>query len=732
MEREDAMDVRLSRALAGGWAALGRANTPELVIAGAAGLDVCESPLTAALVLAAAVGEPAAGAQEVGQGQLRFLLASRQPPGHWGISPAFQRLLPPHTDATVCALAALAQWGCPEVDCGAALGSVLAFARPEGACPAWLVEGNELRPERQRDADPVVNANVLFLGALLDRSLPAVAEAVGRFVARHGLNCRFASPSYTSPFVFAYFLARWLRRDAAGALAGLHERVVWDCVWRSREALDNALDCALALSCRLDLGPCSGEPGWDQGLETLAEQVLRAQSQAGLWPALPLFTDGVGNVYGSVQATTALCLEALRKLRRAREGGLLPALDRDAPWAEGSLRQGDLFGRGCEPGALPRPGTMEDTLRALAGCIPAPLVSATAYGHLLEVGRWLPGALTSGFGLECRLGEADPRADLLLCVTAQEDGREILAGLSAHAGLPEELQAVAEWRRIRDFCRQWSAPGSLLQDFVSDFWFEFDVAGALPASPLPSIFFCFGERAVPAEAAAAAELAGQSGRAIASGLELLWGRPLDPDLRRNLERCLRAIPAGAQVFALGAMLARRVDAVRFCVKNLPPERILDYLGEIGWAGAGGELRALIASLSGLVDRMHLDVDLASRVLPAVGLECSFSGRRQPAQEPRWRAFLDHLVSAGLCRPEKRDALLGWPGRHHCFEDLAGEFVVESYFNKLLGHVKIGLDAGGAAQAKGYLGAWRILGRRGWRPASAGSPREELEAGLRER
>ena len=33
----------------------------------------------------------------------------------------------------------------------------------------------------------------------------------------------------------------------------------------------------------------------------------------------------------------------------------------------------------------------------------------------------------------------------------------------------------------------------------------------------------------------------------------------------------------------------------------------------------------------------------------------------PGREPRWGALLDHLVANGLCTPEKREALLSYPG-----------------------------------------------------------------------
>jgi hypothetical protein len=73
------------------------------------------------------------------------------------------------------------------------------------------------------------------------------------------------------------------------------------------------------------------------------------------------------------------------------------------------------------------------------------------------------------------------------------------------------------------------------------------------------------------------------------------------------------------------------------------------------------LRRVLDPLARSVDRVMLDIDVGETVGTKIGLECYFEGNRQPGREPRWGAFLDSLVLQDLCRADKREALLAYPG-----------------------------------------------------------------------
>ena len=117
---------------------------------------------------------------------------------------------------------------------------------------------------------------------------------------------------------------------------------------------------------------------------------------------------------------------------------------------------------------------------------------------------------------------------------------------------------------------------------------------------------------------------------------------------------------------------------------------------------------------GLVDRVCLGLDVGDIVAPKVGLECYYVPKRAPSQEPRWYAFLDYLVEAGLCTDVKRAALLRYPGYAH--EDSHREQWPEplltisrlqssQYLSTIargLHHIKIVFEDARPVQAKAYL------------------------------
>lgn len=359
--------------------------------------------------------------------------------------------------------------------------------------------------------------------------------------------------------------------------------------------------------------------------------------------------------------------------------------------------------------------SLEQTLRPLGPSMPAELISAENLAEVGGIARVLPNTVTSFFGFECRLGETTPRADFLLSVLP-EPGGAILAGTSSLGGLPDGIDRHPIWSRLRAFCGRWTTPGSSLHDRVENIWLEFDVEGAPPPVPAPSVFF--GPRGgigpplhdaiVPSDEALYSWLTRE-------GLASLLGRMVPPHVERGIFDCLDALPAGARVFQVGAMLARPSDAVRLCIANMSPHQIEAYLHGIRWSGSADHLRSLLAFLGAFADFFVLDIDVEETVRPKIGLECYSAGFRQPAQEPRWEGLLDALVERGLCVPAKREALLTWPGfeRAETSPDLwPGNLLlasrllgprVSSALSRTLHHVKISHEPGRPLEAKAYLG-----------------------------
>lgn len=671
-----------------------------------------DSPWVAAILLGAAaelrrvVGGPTE--PEVELPLWLCLERTVDPHGFWPFASELRRLLPPHAPTTLAALLALLErplHGSSGVE--ATFTTLLGHLDSTGILPVWLVDSASLQGP-PANPDWVTQSQLILLARRLGKPLLALSERVIRVFEQQGV----AGSGISSPFLFLNALKGFLAAGGGGDRAEeLRQRLYWELAWRREQALASPLDAALALQAHLDLAPANPSPLQAQDARDLAIRLLELQSDVGLWGAAPIFRDEVGTLYGSIQVTTAHAVLALTRYLADFERFSPPlAAASQTSQTERIFRNAPAVVRAAD--FKVRPGTMEDHLLVYAERLKPRLLSPDAFDSLREVSRHLPGCLTSGFGLECRLASKKQWADLLFCITPKEDGFAVLAGDSRGASLSPELLASPEWERICDFCRAWNEPQSPLNQAVADFWLEFDVDGAPAAPPIPSIFFCLGESVrLPHEAGPAEAVRRQLSEVIRLGMEILWGKKLDPALLANLKTCIDATPEGAHVFAIGAMLSRRTDALRFCIKDLPWGHHLSYLRAVGWPGDQARVAACLQDIDGLVDRAHLDIDIGSQILPTVGLECSFAGHRQPAEEERWHIFFDRLVSSGCCTLELRDFFLGWPGRFRTFERLGEDYLVESFFNQLLGHIKLGIAPGKPLEAKGYLGVWRVLERR---------------------
>ena len=346
---------------------------------------------------------------------------------------------------------------------------------------------------------------------------------------------------------------------------------------------------------------------------------------------------------------------------------------------------------------------------AVAPHISSDLISPEAVSNIRHIAAWLPGALTDFFGFECRLGISEPSADFLVCCRASHGGREVLNHERPERDLPVFFENHPVWQRIRCFSAEWSNPQSPLFDRVYNMWLEFDVEGAPPSVPVPSAFIG-PENLQPVEPAGeSSEMPAQCTWLTDSALPLLLGAELDPASQRQIARCLNFLPFGARIFQVGLMLARASLITRLCVRGVSTTQIIEYLRALDYDTSDGQLRGLVNVLAPLVERIDLDMDVADRVLPKIGLECYFA-----ADVAAIRQFLNHLVSCGLSTRAKAEALELWRGMAH--ERLSPEIWprdlltlsgflggrVHSVFARWLHHVKIVYQPGLPLEAKAYL------------------------------
>ena len=316
--------------------------------------------------------------------------------------------------------------------------------------------------------------------------------------------------------------------------------------------------------------------------------------------------------------------------------------------------------------------------------LPEGLIDDSAWERLaMRAGRLPASAADAMFGFECRLGEPEASADLLLTVPRDTPFAAALVRVGA-AGDPKSVALARLLTELQQPC----SPLGATVDLVA---LEYDVAG-LRSFPAAGVFLRSAAESGHAEA-------GLLTRALALASD--WHA--DMPERQGVERILAALPGGAAVRWAGAFPGRKQRAVRLLVRALGDDGA-GFLSRIGWTGDAAAVEAMVSAFRDKgVDNHVLALDVAGgAVQPGLGVELSRPARGGAG----WREALDLLARRGWCLPEKAAAL----GRATLCEPIYSPAGVWE-FHCGLHHLKLAVHADTRAilarnadtvQAKGYI------------------------------
>ncbi len=354
-------------------------------------------------------------------------------------------------------------------------------------------------------------------------------------------------------------------------------------------------------------------------------------------------------------------------------------------------------------------------LSSVESYISKQLISSQNYAEIKTLASQLTGNITSFFGFETRLNSRDARSDYLFAVSKKKGEREALVNLLQNGTLPKIFSQKQEWQRIREFAKEWADPSSVLYNNICGLWFEFDIADSSSEIPVPGIFM----QTKPLRIDTPEDIE-KCTWITRIAMPLLIGQPISETLERRFLNCIEQLPEGASLFHVAVMLSRASSAIRLVINRMRPDQIVPYLKSIGWSDNENEgLSKLLEELQDHTTRINLHVSIGDNIDPKIGLECNFSPD-QYNMETKWSKFFDYLIEKGLCLPEKKSALLGFPGVEQ--EDISHNFNLESYitavkishndFSKALvryiNHVKISYAPNHSLEAKAYPGV-RLFG-----------------------
>jgi len=354
-----------------------------------------------------------------------------------------------------------------------------------------------------------------------------------------------------------------------------------------------------------------------------------------------------------------------------------------------------------------RNGSLADFILALKPRLCHNLVSEACFERILTIARWLPPWLNCGF--ECHLNAPEKSVDFL--VLAHDRTLDCsLPGLDPASDLANFISAHPIWSRIKDLCISCNTPGSLLEESLTDIWWEFDLHTTSPTYLIPNVFM--GTREVPTGTDLSAVRAASTRyrRVMGAALSQLVSPALTAEPLTTATECYERMGGEAVGFEVGVMLARETKLLRLFMRNVPKDRLGDCLVTLGWPGSVEKLEDCLSGLLELADCVGLDIDVGESISPKVGIELGFGRRILPAQgkeHEKWVRLFDALVSAHLCLVAKRDALVGWPGgaRLTTNYDLQWKgFRLSDYpIYRALSHIKIVIEPGQPLSAKAYFG-----------------------------
>jgi hypothetical protein len=301
--------------------------------------------------------------------------------------------------------------------------------------------------------------------------------------------------------------------------------------------------------------------------------------------------------------------------------------------------------------------------------------------------------------------DSDPQVDLQVGIFAA--GGEPLRAAAMVAAMPPGV-TPPEWGDIGTLFTSWGTAGTIWHDAIHEVWLEFDlahapVAPAVPAVPAVFVSLVPGDRAPDRDVQRTFQL-----------VEHFGNTPLPEATRTCLRHVVETAAPQGRVGHVGLMLSRPTDAIRVIISRLPTDAVAPFLEELGCdAVAAGTLSRLTAELLEIVDHVKVCLDVGPRVYPQIGLEAMFM--QMHGLDPRWRALLDFVVERGMCRPEKRDALLGWPGTVQprratmpwpadlLLWEIASPASAFGVFDRRLSHIKVVYRPGAPLSAKAYFG-----------------------------
>lgn len=354
-------------------------------------------------------------------------------------------------------------------------------------------------------------------------------------------------------------------------------------------------------------------------------------------------------------------------------------------------------------------------LSSIEQYIPKNLISSQNFSEIKNLADSLTGDFTSFFGFESRLSSNKQRSDYLIAVSSKKGEREALLNLVRNITNEISEFNLSEWKKVGRLTEKWNDPLSELNKKILGLWLEFDTAKDQDELPIPSIFLQITPLRIDTD-----QDIEKCKWITQTAIPILMGHPVPEKVEKQFILALKNLPDKATVFHIAAMLSRNTNGIRLVIKNINPQDIISYLTSLGWSDQGDELSKMINEIKKYSNCIRLHININEKISSQIGLEC-FNSPDKYHKGQGWDNFLDYLIEKKACLPDKKSALLDFPGIDQ--ESPDQEFDFESYFPttklpdvnyskaiiRYISHIKISYSPGKPIEAKAYTGV-RMFGK----------------------
>ena len=341
--------------------------------------------------------------------------------------------------------------------------------------------------------------------------------------------------------------------------------------------------------------------------------------------------------------------------------------------------------------------TLNDTLGMCFPNLTTDLVDVKARQAIQKIASQLP-PITRTL-LECRLTANNNQVDLSQSFV--EEDKSVLQSFFCR-----EQSPLPGWGRTNNFIEAWSDEKSVISEMVAEIWFEFDLDLSSPEFlPVPGVFLSLKSESVTMKTHEKAT------RALEEITKVLLEDDVALELVNSLKTSVEKLPEKVSPTYLGIMSSRKPASIRAQYSYFSQNEITGFLKSIGLQDIPDTLQQAIDIAFRFFKSAVLCIDLTPNVSNRIGLELFPTASRD---DEDLAPFIDFISSNGFCTPEKREALMSWPGRTdptNCPAEWPDHLIIESLhrpanqfsvINRCVNHFKLVCEPGHPVEVKTYL------------------------------